>query len=351
MMYVNGCGAISPQDTFGNSFPFAVSESRTTALACMEPTYKSYIPPMAARRMSRVVKMGVTAASIALKDAGFETVDAIIAGTGMGCMAETERFLGAIIDNGENYLNPAPFIHSTHNTISSQVALFLKCTGYNQTFVHGPASFESALLDGMMLSAEGRHDKFLIGGIDEMTPNLHQILKRFGLWKKQPVSNLNLIDSGTRGTIAGEGASFFLLGKGSTQTTYARLTGIDISPELANTNEARDYINRFLDSAGITITNLDLCMLGKNGDNQNDGLYRSLEESVFQSCPKAAYKHLCGEYATAGAFAMWLACHCIRTQTLPDFLSRNEPGADGINSVLVLNQVRKNRISLVLLGR
>lgn len=348
-MYINGCGAISPQNTCGDIFPFPVSNSRTTALACREPDYKLVIPPKVSRRMSRVVKMGVTAALTALKEAELETVDAVLAGTGMGCMAETEKFLCAITEDNENYLNPAPFIHSTHNTISSQIALLLKCTGYNQTFVHGPASFESALIDGMMLAEEGIHENLLIGGIDEMTPNLNRILKRFGLWKRQPIPNLDLMESQNKGTLAGEGASFFLLQQQPNTTTYARLADVAISPQLRHQSDEIAYINDFLEKSKLSPDHLDLCLLGKNGDSRIDSSYKALENRIQQTCPTSAYKHLCGEYATASAFAMWLACHCLKSQQVPDYLAHHDPVGDHINSVLIINRFINNRISLILL--
>ncbi len=149
-MYINGTGAISPQTTHTEDFPFSVTEHEQVVLSCQEPDYKELIPPRTSRRMSRVIKMGVASALMALKDAGMEVPDAIVTGSGFGCMTDTEKFLESISENEEKFLNPSPFIHSTHNTISSQIALMLKCTGYNQTFVHGSFSFESALLDGMM---------------------------------------------------------------------------------------------------------------------------------------------------------------------------------------------------------
>ena len=51
--------------------------------------------------------------------------DAIITGTGLGCLEDTEKFLTAMVTNKEEFLTPTSFIQSTHNTVSAQIALLL----------------------------------------------------------------------------------------------------------------------------------------------------------------------------------------------------------------------------------
>ncbi len=88
---------------------------------------------MASRRMSRIIKMGVCAAMKCLQDAEIKNPDAIITGTGMGCIEDTGKFLSSYIENEEKLLNPTPFIQSTHNTVGAAIALMLKCHNYNNT--------------------------------------------------------------------------------------------------------------------------------------------------------------------------------------------------------------------------
>ena len=92
--YIRGIGNISPQPTFDNgSFLEDIREYHTARLLAVVPDYKNYIQPNQLRRMSRLLKMGVTAAGMCLHDAGVEKPDAIITGTGLGMMEETEKFL------------------------------------------------------------------------------------------------------------------------------------------------------------------------------------------------------------------------------------------------------------------
>lgn len=142
-----------------------------------------------------MIKMGVACGLECLKDIPSEKVDAIITATGLGCLADTEKFMNALMDNREQMLNPTAFIQSTFNTVGAQLALLLKIHAYNVTYVHRGLSFESALIDGIMSIAEGKQH-VLAGAMDEITPTSHIIQQRLGLLK---------------GTTAGEGAQFFLL--------------------------------------------------------------------------------------------------------------------------------------------
>src|SRR6187402_3449489 len=154
--YINGLGCISTQKTFDSVFlEEAVLNENDTILSLKTPVYKDFISPAAIRRMAKGVKNSIVASTLALREAQLETVDAIITGTGMGCIEDSDKFLKSILDNDEQFLTPTSFIQSTHNTVGGQIALGLQCKGYNLTYVHGSVSFESALYDAKMMIEEG----------------------------------------------------------------------------------------------------------------------------------------------------------------------------------------------------
>jgi 3-oxoacyl-(acyl-carrier-protein) synthase len=346
-MYINGIGVISPQRTHTGDFSCEQAANRIL-LSCLEPDYKTYIDPRLSRRMSRVVKMGTTAALIALQDAHARLPAAIVTGSGFGCMSDTEKFLGSITETAEKFLNPAPFIHSTHNTISSQIAMLLGCTGYNQTFVQGPFSFESALLDGTLLLSEGS-DTVLVGGVDEMTPDLLQITRRFGHWKKQPLPNSDLLFANSKGTLAGEGAAFFLLSREKSLRSYGRILDVGLNYGSITVTELESWILRFLESNRMIPGEVDLCLFGKNGDKRYDGIYNGLQTTILQSCTTASYKHLCGEYLTASAFAFALAATILKTGRIPESMLASKPALQPLRNILLFNRYRTDYQSLVLL--
>ena len=71
-------------------------------------------------------------------------------------------------------------MQSTHNTISSQMALHLKCHGYNCTYSHRGTSFDSGLLDVLTQMHLGDIHNALVCGHEEMTPLYFKMLGKIG---------------------------------------------------------------------------------------------------------------------------------------------------------------------------
>ena len=121
------------------------------------------IPPMAARRMKGMLKRALVTSLVALNRAGNPLPDAIITGTGLGCVEETLAFLNEIYRNGEQLLKPTCFMNSTHNTIGSLIAIHTGNHGYNNTYSQGGDSLYSALLDALLQISLGEIESALVG--------------------------------------------------------------------------------------------------------------------------------------------------------------------------------------------
>jgi 3-oxoacyl-[acyl-carrier-protein] synthase II len=350
-VFIKGIGNISPQNTIQNKLLDAdIIQHQTAYLKCVEPVYKEYINPVALRRMSHIIKMGVTAAQVCLKEAEITNPDAIITGTGLGCIEDTESFLNAVIANGEKLLNPTPFIQSTHNTVGAQIALLLKCNNYNVTHVHRGSSFESALIDSMMLIRENEAANVLTGAADEITENLYQITKRMKLWKKEQINHLQLSESKTSGSIAGEGAAFFVLTKESNPGNYAEIEAVDIFYKPETNQHILDRISLFLANNDARPEDIDLVLYGINGNHKADNIYRFVMETLFPQSNAAYFKHLSGEYHTASSFALWLASVIIRNQEIPAIIKLNNDPIRKLNKILIYNQYLNINHSLILLS-
>lgn len=348
MSYINGIGIISPQHTVeSKEFPAEVMEYTADYLKCIEPVYRDYIDPIQGRRMSRLIKMGITSAKISLADAACQMPDAIITGTGLGSVEDTEKILGEITKE-ERFLNPTPFIQSTYNTISSQVAINLKCHNYNSTYVHRTFSFESGLIDAMILMDERMASDVLVGAIDEMTMNHLQITRRIGQWKMEPVNNLKLLDYGTPGALAGEGAAFFLLGKEISPSSYAQLKDVKTCFNLNGSFKPGTILSCFLDMHDLTVYDIDLVLLGLNGDSENDPVYLQFADHFFPGKPQGWYKHLCGEYHTATGFGLYVAANILKHQLYPEILQLNPINPSRLNNILIYNHFRNVNHSLML---
>ncbi len=349
-IYIQGTGCISPQETAveGALLP-AIRAYEGTRLSTVDPDYKQWIDIKQIRRMSRVVKMGVGAAKLSLQEAGVEMPDAIITGTAYGCLDDTGVFLTKLVNQQEEMLTPTSFIQSTHNTVGGQIALLLGCNAYNNTFVHKGFSFESALLDAIMLLRENTAQRILVGGLDEITTHSHTILSRFGLYRTGPVMNTILLQQPANGTIAGEGAAFFTLGTTKGAHTAAEITGLRTLYKPASPGALWQEVERFLDEQEVTAAAIDLVITGRNGDTATDQGFTAMETSLFAGKPVATFKQLCGEYPTASAFALWLGNKILQTQEVPAGVLFAGTVPTRINRILICNQHQDTHHSLILL--
>ena len=300
--------------------------------------------------MSRIIKMGVAAAMECLQEAAIAVPDAIVTGTAYGCLEDTGVFLTKMVEQKEELLAPTAFIQSTHNTVGAQIALMLHCNGYNNVFVHRGFSFESALLDAMMLLNEGEAGNVLVGGIDEITNASHTILSRFGLYKNEPGSNLQLFEKNSKGTIAGEGAAFFLLSGQPVQNDCVTLDALSTFYKPVDDDETISHIESFLSAYSISAADIDLVITGRNGDLKTDSVYDQVMQSVFADKESVNFKHLCGEYPTAVSFALWMAANIIKSGILPTVLNSNGAAVKQIKKILIYNHSQNIHHSLLLVS-
>lgn len=309
--YINSIASIHPEP-----------EDAFFVKAC-EPDYKEIIVNAGQRRrMSRIIKMGVSAALTSLQGYTSSQIDAIITATGLGCLSDTEKFMTSLIDSEERLLNPTPFIQSTPNTIGGQIALICQVNAYNVTYSHRGFSFESALIDAMMCIEEGKHT-VLVGAMDEITQASYAIQKRMGL--------LNNIK-------AGEGAHFFVLGSHPTEDTFAQLVGVETFGTPDSSDILKHRINRFLNSMNVEAKDISCIMVGKNGHRAHDMIYQEIESALFPNAVHSMFKDICGEYQTASAYAFWKASALLKE-------------CSNVNNVLIYNHYNNINHSLILLGR
>jgi 3-oxoacyl-[acyl-carrier-protein] synthase II len=351
-IYIRGVGTISPQDiSSGTVLPQTARIIRGNRYFCVEPDYKVYIDPPALRRMSRILKMGISTAVIALRDAKIEKPDAIIVGTGLGCVSDTNDFLDSIIDNNEEFLSPTSFIQSTHNTIASQIAIMLKCVDYNSTYVERGHSFESALIDAMIRVRNGFSEHALVGGIDELTDTLGAVAEGLGVLRQYEGSNLDILSSPGKGVCAGEGSAFFVLSHVDLGARYGRIVSVTTMRDPADSASIVAHIENLLSHNGISPDDIDLVVAGLNGDAENDRAYADFISTALPSAGIAAFKHVCGEYFTSTGFALSLACGIISGGMVPDYawFGKKRPGK--IEKILVCNNFGYAQRSFVLLSR
>ena len=348
--YINGVGSISAQTTFEANFLEEVTINETEdVLYAVQPSYKEVIPPAAIRRMAKGVKMGIFTSNQALKEANVEVPDAIITGTGMGCVEDSDKFLKAILDNNEQFLTPTSFIQSTHNTVGAQIALGLQCKGYNFTYVNGAVSFESALLDAKLQLETNEANSVLVGGIDETTQHTLDLYRMVNIIKNEKDLPFKVLNSNSNGVVFSEGANFFVLENQQKASSYATIEALSLFNDLQS-NEIEGFIRSFLDSNNIKIEDIDAVVLGNNGDTQFDDYY-NVSNTIFNKTPQVYYKHLSGEYNTVSSFGLWVASKILKAQQIPQVVKMNDITKESYTYLLLYNQYRGKDHSLILLKK
>ncbi len=348
-VYITGTGNISVQPTATTEgFPEFMTH-QTRYARCIEPSWAEFIAPMEARRMSSIIKRAIASTQMALTQSGIKIPDAIITGTGLGCIEDTEKFLTSMIAENERFLKPTYFIHSTHNTISSQIAIRLSCNGYNNTFVHRGISFELALHDAMLMFMEGKIGSAIVGGHDEMTPAYFSLLDRVGYWKKEAANTMSLSHSTTPGSVAGEGSISFMLSDKKTASSMAEIKAVDTFYNGSGTVNLTRRIETFLSENGLRPSDIDLLMMGLNGDVNDNNIYFSVADTLFGNKLTGWYKHMSLEYFSSPAFGMWVSALSLQKKQLPDdFILRGTSKGD-LKNILLYNHFRNRNHSLILL--
>jgi 3-oxoacyl-[acyl-carrier-protein] synthase II len=330
--YINGIRSISPDPASGLS---AVGFRRA-----VDPAYAAVLNPGEMRRMPRLVKIGLYAATQCLADAGLTTVDAIAVGTGLGSFEGFEKFEAALLQQEEGTVPPTPFIQSLDNAVAGQIALSLQCHGSNMTYTHRGFSFETALLDGLLLLAEGDGvANVLVGGLDETTPTYAALLARAGHLNPGSVEG-----SRTPGVQLGEGATFLVLSAERQAGTLAAVRAVRtlFSPRTALEVEAA--VVALLHEHQLLPADLGLVLLGHSGDAAADHKLRALADGLLVATPREYFKNHCGEYHTAAAFAVDLGVHRLAPPA-------NEAPANAPKTCLIVNQYRDTNYSFILLTR
>lgn len=293
----------------------------------IDPSFKDYVSPIEARRMGKILKRALATSKEALRDSGIDSVDAIITGTGYGCIENTEFFLDALSRDGELLLKPTYFMQSTHNTISSLVAIQTKNHGYNVTYAHKGISFDSALHDAWLQMRLGKIKSALVGGHDEMTETFYNILKKGGVM-------------GQDAEMCGEAAVSVVLGTQS-QHHLCKLKNFKMLYKPSE-EKLRAVAADF---------KADFVLTGISGNSRSDEAYIRECKELFGETPLLRYKHIFGESFTASGIGFYVAAQCLKEGKIPRHLFVNEKEASDTEprNILIFNHSDGTNYSLTLL--
>ena len=301
MYYIHAIQSMNNSDVFKqediHQKLVEVSENPTL----VTPDFKTYIAPTALRRLSPILRMGITLAK-EVQAAVDQPFDAISVGTGLGCLTDTEKFLNVIYTVEGDVLSPTAFIQSTHNTIAGQISLDLGNHSYNMTHTQNNLSFEMALIDGMLCCEEGSKN-VLVGAADESIEFLNKL---------KPT----VFDSDTLFTTS---ATFLAISTDKKESSIAILA----CKTIANAAEISVETNAFLAAFGLSLEQINCFVLNTNE------LETPANSEVFHIDDQLGFNQ------SSSAFAVHVAHDFLKSST-------NE-------FALIVNRSSNNYLGLILL--
>ncbi|MDR1225304.1 MAG: beta-ketoacyl synthase chain length factor [Prevotellaceae bacterium] len=337
-IYINSIKQISAQKPLTDEWfdaPVRYSENYVRAI---DPDFRQYFAPNVARRFGKILKRALVVSQKALEESDVTNPDAIITGTGLGCIENTELFLDKLVREGEELLNPTQFMQSTHNTISSLIAIEAKCHSYNTTYAHKGISFECALQDALLQLQSGGIKTALVGAHDEMTPAYFTLLQKAGFLGQ------------ANQTFAGETAVAMMLTNQKTEKSLCKIENVEKFYGNVETWRA----------ASLQVSDIDYIMLGTNGVAETDRIYYENCQKLFPDIPLLQYKNIFGESYTAPAFGVYAAALCLKNGKIPDFLEQRaklvppkreseEQRQNAVRKILCYNQLENKNHTFVCL--
>ena len=297
--FIKSVAQVSCQSPLSDDWMVNPVRYEESYIRAIEPDITSLIPKSEARRMSRILKRTMATSLTALGTAGISIPDAIITGTGMGCLENSEKFLADLAKYGENCLKPTLFMQSTHNTISSLIAIQLKCHGYNNTYSHRAASFDSAMLDAF-IQLKSRHiESALVGAHDEVTPLFARILK-------ETIPDYGFISETSVSTVIAS----------APDDALCELKNIRVwsNPKIQNISET---VLQWIECCKYPII-----ITGINNIHSNDAPYIELLKKLPERLTVLKYRDIFGDNFSSPAMGYYIGVRILENSTIPESLTR-----------------------------
>ncbi len=129
----------------------------------VDPNFREYLAPLESRRLDKLLKRTVVSSLQTLRQYPAVIPDAIVTATVWGSAISAISFFHDMMRQGEEFLKPTLFMQSTHNTMSSLIAIQTHNHAYNNTHSQLDDSLNHAFLDAWLQIQSGRAKSALVG--------------------------------------------------------------------------------------------------------------------------------------------------------------------------------------------
>ncbi|WP_017573728.1 beta-ketoacyl synthase N-terminal-like domain-containing protein [Nocardiopsis halotolerans] len=294
------------------------------------------------RHLDRLTGFGLVACDLALQatDAPPAAKDrtGIVIGTSTGSVQSlSELARDTLLQERPYLINPSRFPNTVMNSCAGRIAIRNGFRGMNATLAAGRLSSLTAFRHARIALSQGRADRLLVGGVEELTaPTAWAWYLSGGLTEETPV---------------GEGGAVFDLGRGGddaavpggADSTMAELLGCEVS--FAARRGLSESLTRdirvALARSSVTSDQIDMVVPGANGHVGTGRAEARALSAVVGDRPAVPFVQSLGEtYSASGALqlAAVLALWKVRPSARRRHALITSVGADGNTGALVVRE-------------
>jgi 3-oxoacyl-[acyl-carrier-protein] synthase II len=298
---------------------------------------KDYIAAMKLRRMNNLSRFAVSAARLALDDAGWDPAAALAAGTTTGVALGTAfgpvqtsvEYMREYVEKGAALAPPQLFAESVANAPGSHIAIEHGFRGFNITVTQRESSTLAAAMYAASQIVKGSAGAAVIGGVEEVNEMIFSVLDRLGALAHSSNGDeegVRPFDRRRNGLSLGEGSAVLLAEAHPRGQVYGYLSGFGIarddSATISNWGSGHESVatamRGAIADAELTPGDIDAVYASANSTVRADALEIAALQALFgdRVPPVVATKGAFGEYAAAGAQQLIAALLALQEQTL-----------------------------------
>jgi 3-oxoacyl-[acyl-carrier-protein] synthase II len=292
---------------------------------------RDYIPAMKLRRMNTLSRYAVSAARLAIDDAGAPPASAsgVVLGTAFGPVQTSVEYMQEYVARGAALAPPQLFAESVANAPGSHIAIELDLRGFNLTVTQRESSMLAAAMFATGQIIKGTVPSAIIGGVEEVNEMVFSVLDRVGALahaEGELAEAMRPFDRRRNGMSIGEGSAILIAEATPSRRPYGYLAGFGISRDTTATisdwgtgdEQVAAAMRAAIEDASLSVSEVDAIYASANGTKRGDAVELRAMQRLFgaEVPPVVATKGFFGEYAAGGAFQLVAALLAMRDQTL-----------------------------------